>query len=151
MTSYKPRNTKWIMDKTTRESNLYRVSKFGPEKFENYQDYFFFVHIDPIQRFWHAGGMIIGTFFFFMIFYVWNIWSLLFYLLGVFFFYGIGVISHAYYDGHSGRSELKYFHVTTPVVIKINLLTLFGLYQKTLDKFIKKYPFTVEAFDMEVL
>lgn len=147
--NYRPRNSKWIMDGVTRKRNLSRVEKYGPEQFDTYGDYFFFVHIDPIQRFWHAIGMIIGTYFFFMLFYSWNIWSILYYFLGVFFFYGFGVISHAYYDGHSGRSEIKYFHVTTPVVIKINLLTLTGLYQKYLNKFIEKYPFTVDAFEME--
>lgn len=147
--SYRPKNSKWIMDPSTREKNLARVEKYGPENFDSYGDYFFFVHIDPIQRFWHSMGMVVGTFFFFMLFYVWSSWSFLYYVLGVFFFYGIGVISHAYYDGHSGRSEVKYFHVTTPVVIKINLLTLTGTYQKYLQKFIKKYPFTLEAFDME--
>jgi len=147
--NYKPRNSKWIVDSKTRSVNLARVDKYGPEHFENYQDYFFFVHIDPIQRFWHSIGMIIGTYFFFMLFYSWNIWSILYYFLGVFFFYGFGVISHAYYDGHSGRSEAKYFHLTTPTVIKINLLTLTGTYQKYLNTFIKKYPFTVDAFDME--
>jgi hypothetical protein len=147
--SFKPRNTKWIMDRETRAKNLKRVEAYGPEKFETYGDYFFFVHIDPIQRFWHSFGMIVGTFFFFMLFYAWNLWSILYYVLGVFFFYGFGVISHAYYDGHSGRSEAKFFHITTPVVIKINLLTLTGLYQWYLKKFISKYPFTVEAFDME--
>lgn len=149
MITYRPKNSKWVMDGKTRQSNQARVAKYGPEEFKTYQDYFFFVHIDPIQRFWHASGMIVGLYFFTMLFYVWSSWSFLYYLLGVFFFYGVGVISHAYYDGHSGRSEIKHFLTTTPVVIKINLLTLCGLYQKSLEKFIQKYPFTVEAYDME--
>ena len=149
MINYRPKNTKWIMDPATKAKNLKRVLAFGPERFDCYQDYFFFVHIDPVQRFWHSMGMVVGLFFFTMLFYSWSIWSILFYFLGVFFFYGIGVISHAYYDGHSGKSEIKYFHITTPTVIKINLLTLSGLYQKYLDKFIQKYPFTVEAFELE--
>jgi hypothetical protein len=149
MKKYRPKNTRWIMDPTTRALNLKRVSSFGPDKFDSYQDYFFFVHIDPIQRFWHSMGMIVGLFFFYMLFYSWDLWSILYYFLGVFFFYGVGVLSHAYYDGHSGKSEIRYFHVTTPTVIKINLLTLTGLYQNYLKKFIQKYPFTVDAFDME--
>lgn len=149
MIRYKPKHTKWVMDPTTKSKNLKRVLEFGPERFESYQDYFFFVHIDPIQRFWHSMGMVVGLFFFTLLFYSWNIWSILFYFLGVFFFYGIGVISHAYYDGHTGKSEIKYFHITTPTVIKINLLTLTGLYQRNLNKFVQKYPFTVDAFELE--
>ncbi|MBT3586009.1 MAG: hypothetical protein HN509_13970 [Halobacteriovoraceae bacterium] len=140
---------KWRLATSDRDRNSARMLAHPPERFETYQDWFFFSHIDPVQRFWHCLGMIIGTPMFLLLFYFWNSWSVLFYLLGVFFFYGFGVLSHLYYDGSKGRSEMRNFHLTTWLVIKINYWTFFGFYPKVLGKFVEKYPFTKEAFELE--
>jgi hypothetical protein len=149
MNALRPRNTSLFISSQMRESNSERVKIYGPNKFNSYEDWFFFVHIDPYQRFWHCIGMFIGTFFFFMLFYSWSLWSLIYYPLGVFFFYGLGVLSHRYYDGNSGMSHPRYFYKTTFTVIKINLYTILGLYNRELQRFVKKYPFVLEAFELK--
>ncbi len=149
MKYYKPKNSKLFINEEERQLNARRLSQYSEESFDCHKDFFYFTHIDPFQRFWHCLGMFVGLFFFSLLFYSWSVWSILFYFLGVFFFYGTGLLSHKYYDDNKGRSIAKYFFQTTPQVIRINLLTLFGGYQKSLQEFIDKYPFTVEAYDLE--
>lgn len=146
----RPKNSKWIADDELRKFNSKRVLDYPVEKFETFEDWFYFVHIDPYQRFWHTLGMFVGTFFFFMLFYSWSALSFVYYPLGVFFFYVLGIISHLYYDGGNGKSDWRFFHRSTSVVIKVNTLTFFGLYPLSLAKFIKKYPFVLEAYDLEI-
>lgn len=144
-----PKNSRFFPSKEQRNLSSQRIKEYPPEKFETYNDWFFFIHIDPVQRFIHAFGMYVGSFFFIMIFIEWSKLSFLYYLLGVFFFYGLGVISHAIFDKGTAKSEPKYFITTLKDVIYFNLATTFGFYDKALRRFIKKYPFVIDAYQLE--
>jgi hypothetical protein len=111
-----------------------------PTKFQDFRDWFFTIHIDPVQRWIHTIGMFIGSYFFIIMWFQWNLLTLVYYLLGVFFFYGLGIISHRLYDGGVEKSYLRFFHKTLFYVLEINFLTLFGLYDKRLRNFLQKYP-----------
>jgi hypothetical protein len=119
-----------------------------PQKFASYWDWFHFIHIDPVQRWIHLIGMIIGSYFYVMIFIEWSLLSWLYYLLGVIFFYGAGLISHLLYDTGAAKSDPRYFHITLWAVIHINLRTLTFTYDSWLRDFLRKYPFSSEYFKL---
>ena len=116
--------------------------------FKTYNDWFYFIHIDPAQRIVHAFGMFAGSYFFIMLFLEWSFKSIVYYLLGVFFFYVLGIISHLIYDKGTAKSDPKYFIPTFIPVIKFNILTSLGIYDNSLRRFCDKYPFTVKAYDL---
>ncbi len=126
--------------------------KYGPEFFETYQDWFYFAHIDPVQRWIHALGMVIGYGIYIYCGYLainlmvipFIIWL----LVGIFFYYGSGLISHSVYDRAAGKTTPDHFGDTFGTVHRFNLETLLGIYDYSLRKFIKKYPFVTEAFDL---
>ena len=126
--------------------------KFPPEKFDKYTDWFYFTHLDPVQRIIHAYGMIFGyaiyLFCFYSLFFNFGIMTVLIFLVGVFFYYGTGVISHKLYDNGAGKTSPEYFYETFETVHRFNFQTLFGTYDKALRKFITKYPFVMEAYDL---
>lgn len=131
-----------------------RNEQFTPDKFQTYNDWFYFIHVDPFLRWVHAIGMMIGCILYY--FSAYQLWLTGFglsvvvkFLIGVFFFYFLPLISHYIYDGGSAKSTPDKFHSTLIPVIHINLLTLTGTYDKWLRKFIVKYPFTVEAWQLE--
>ncbi len=131
-----------------------RNAAYTADKFQNYNDWFYFIHIDPVLRWWHSFGCIIGSFFFvrlgFSLYYGGLSWEAgRYYLLGVFFFYVLPLISHLVYDGGSAKSTPDKFHSTLLPVIHINYLTVTGQYDKWLRKFKDKYPFTDEAWKLE--
>ena len=144
-----PKNSRFFPTDEQRQQSAARVLDYPPEKFESYNDWFFYIHIDPVQRMIHAFGMYVGLFFFVMIFIEWSYLSIFYYLLGVFFFYGLGVISHLIYDLGKAKSAPRYFLSTLVVVIQFNLATTFGYYDKRLRKFIKKYPFVINAYELQ--
>jgi len=145
-----PATTRWIPNRWSRQLSRERVRDYDSSQFETYADYFFFLHIDPVQRFWHSYGMFAGIGFFTGLFLNWNVWplNLIFYLLGVLHFYGFGLISHLVYDGGSAKTEGRHFWDTMPTVIYFNTLTATFQYQKALKKFIRKYPFVIEAYGL---
>ena len=149
-----PRSTRLFPNKSSRVFHNKRNAKYGPEKFQNYNDWFYFIHLDPVIRWWHGIGMMIGIIFY--IFAGLDAWifgfglsTIIKILAGVFFFYFVPLISHYIYDGSTAKSSPGKFHSTLIPVIHINLLTLTGQYDRWLRKFIEKYPFTVEAWDLE--
>jgi hypothetical protein len=138
----------------TKSFHLKRNAEYTPDKFLSYNDWFYFIHVDPYLRWVHASGMMIGILFYIVAAY--NVWifglrlSAGFQVMtGVFFFYFLPLISHYFYDGGSAKSTPDKFHSTLIPVIHINLLTLTGTYDQWLRKFIQKYPFTVEAWQLE--
>ena len=148
-----PRSTSILPRKSFRQFHIDRNLQYGPQKFETYNDWFYFIHVDPVIRWWHALGMVIG-----MGFYLaaasealsngitWTAGGLT--GAGMFFFYFLPLISHYVYDGGSAKSTPDRFHSTLYPVIHINLLTLTGRYDRWLRTFIGKYPFTREAWDL---
>lgn len=145
-----PSNTRWIPNKASRQASQDRLDRYGADLFESYNEYFFFMHVDPVLRFWHTIGMFAGTLFFVMLAIKWNVWplNLTYYLLGVLFFYGFGILSHYAYDGGDAKTGVSRFVSTFPTVVRFNLLTATGLYQRELRKFVAKYPVTVEAYGL---
>jgi hypothetical protein len=149
-----PKSTRFFPNKSTRLFHVERNAQFGPEKFQTYNDWFYFIHVDPVIRWWHAIGMVIG-----MIFYIfagidiWIFglsWSVVFKILtGVFFFYFLPLLSHFIYDGGGAKLSPNKFHSTLIPVIHINLMTLTWQYDSWLRKFIEKYPFTTTAWNLE--
>ena len=148
-----PKSFNLFPNKETREFHIQRSLKFGFDKFETYNDWFYFIHIDPMLRWWHAIGMLIGIFFYALAFknFLMNDLALniaIEFLLGAFFFYFLPLISHHLYDGGKENAPPSRFHSTFIPVVHINFLTLTGRYDAWLRKFIQKYPFTVEAWEL---
>jgi hypothetical protein len=149
-----PKATRLFPNKASRLFHAKRTAEYGPEKFQSYNDWFYFIHLDPVIRWWHAIGMGIGIIFF--IFAGMHAWIfgfglsfILKFLVGCFFFYFLPLISHYIYDGGMIISGPNKFHSTLIPVIHINLLTYTGQYDRWLRKYIEKYPFTIEAWDLE--
>jgi hypothetical protein len=146
--------SKPLPTKQTKDFHLNRNQKYRPEDFKNYNDWFYFVHIDPYVRIVHALGMFLGLFFFTITFYKVCIFgislsSIILFFIGTFFFYFLPLLSHHFYDGATAISSPGEFHSTIITVIHINLLTVTGTYDRWLRKFIQKYPFTKEAWELE--
>lgn len=152
-----PLRSKWarpIPSKDSRKFHQERNGIYTPDKFESYTDWFYFIHVDPFTRWVHSIGMVIGLILYFISGYELWIFGLktgvvIKFLIGVFFFYFLPLISHYIYDGGSAKSTPDKFHSTLIPVIHINLLTLSGQYDKWLRKFMTKYPFTREAWQLE--
>ncbi|WP_408098109.1 hypothetical protein ACJVC5_04065 [Peredibacter sp. HCB2-198] len=146
--------TRAIPSRESRAFHMERNRIYTPDKFQNYNDWFYFIHVDPFTRWIHAIGMVIGVILYY--FSAYELWLTGFsfsvvvkFLVGVFFFYFLPLISHYIYDGGSAKSTPDRFHSTLIPVIHINLLTLTGRYDKWLRKFMVKYPFTREAWQLE--
>ncbi|PIK13661.1 hypothetical protein [Halobacteriovorax sp. JY17] len=147
-----PRFSRIIPTKETRELANKATLGRGVESFENYADWFFYGHLDPIQRYIHLFGMLSGT-----ILYLYSIttlmnqdWILLItqIVIATFLFYGTGVLSHFIYDKGASKSDPNYWNVTFKAVIYINLLTLVGKYDEVLRGYVEKYPFTKIDYDL---
>lgn len=149
--------SRWSRPLPSRESRAFHMKRnlhFTPDKFSSYIDWFYFIHVDPFIRWVHALGMVIGLFFYIISAY--RFWFLGYstevliqFLVGVFFFYFLPLISHYFYDGGSAKSTPDKFHSTLIPVVHINLLTVTGRYDKWLRSYIQKYPFTIEAWELE--
>jgi hypothetical protein len=144
-----PLHSRLIPNQVLRNKALDRNTQYKIENFESLEDWFFFTHIDPVQRLIHAVGMYIGLFFFLLMFIDFGLQSFIYYILGVFFYYVSGIISHQFYDGGSGRSHPKFLLPTFIPVIKINLATSLGYYDSVLRDFVKKYPFVETSYELK--
>lgn len=149
-----PRKTRIVPSRESRNFHFKRNAQYSPDKFETYNDWFYFIHVDPIVRGIHAFGMVFGFIFYF--FSAYTIWirgfgwdAIVQFLSGAFFFYFLPLISHYTYEGNAAKATPDKFLSTLIPVIHINLLTLTGTYDHWLRRFIQKYPFTMEAWDLE--
>jgi len=128
------------------------IESSDPEKFETYADWFFFIHIDPVSRFIHLVGMLTGIYLFIncvqLLISGEYFYSIALLPVGIFFFYQFGVIGHLIFDKGSVKSDPKYWSVTLPAVIYINLLTLTGTYGLALRKHAEKYPFVIDEWQL---
>lgn len=148
------KQSRLVPSKASRSFHVDRNSNYTPEKFQTYNDWFYFIHIDPYIRWVHAFGMIVGVFLYVISFYEFLIFGLglapvIKFLLGMFFFYFLPLISHHIYDGGSIKTPAGKLIPTLIPVIHINFLTITGRYDNWLRNFIKKYPFTIEAWQLE--
>lgn len=149
-----PKSARLIPSKDSRAFHLKRNEKYQMSHFKSYNDWFYFIHVDPYIRGIHAFGMMIGLMLFLFSFYRFFLLGfsatvVIQFLVGVFFFYVLPLISHYIYDGGTAKSTPDKFHSTLGPVIHINLMTLTGTYDGWLRKFIEKYPFTKEAWELE--
>lgn len=150
----KPRSSRLIPTAESRKFHRERNDKFTPDKFEQYNDWFYFIHVDPFLRWVHAIGMMIGLLmYFYSGFEFWifgiTVGVVIKFLSGAFFFYFLPLLGHYFYEGDALKSPPDKLLSTFIPVIHINVLTLTGQYDKWLRKFIKKYPFVVEAWQLE--
>ncbi len=147
-----PKESSFFPSKRLREINSLIPIKYGPDFFETYNDWFYFIHIDPVQRLIHSIGMLIGYAMFLALsidlINGFQIYHLLGFLIATFFYYGFGLFSHLIFDGGKAMSTPGHFIETLPVVHSFNFLTLIGKYDNSLRTFVKKYPFVVEAYDL---
>lgn len=149
-----PKSARLIPTAQSRKFHQERNDKFTPDKFKQYNDWFYFIHVDPFLRWVHAVGMTIGLILYFFSAYEFWIFGMTLgvvtkFLIGAFFFYFLPLISHYIYEGGGDKPTPDKFLTTLIPVIHINLLTLTGQYDKWLRVFIVKYPFTIEAWQLE--
>lgn len=148
-----PKSTRLIPHKAQRLRINQMVNSHPPGDFESYWDWFYFLHLDPISRFIHWVGMILGFYYYYLFIVELTSVSILhsaFNLgFGFFCFYCFGLIAHLIYDKGAAKSDPKFWHITLWGVIYINLATMSGLYGKTLRAFIKKYPWAKDEWELE--
>jgi len=142
-----PKKARFLPSKSDRLQAEEIVKNNTVDKFENIQDWFFFMHINPVQRYVHSFGMLAGLPFYLMtVLAILNkdfISSLIYLIIATFFFHFVGVLAHIIYDNGQGQTVPKNFIAVFLTIIKINFKTITGTYDKELRRFVHKYPFTM--------
>lgn len=148
------KHSKLIPTSESREFHRKRNAEFSPDKFQSYTDWFYFIHIDHYMRWFHAISMVIGCSLYIISAY--KLWifglkadTVITFFTGMFFFYFLPLISHFIYDAGSAKAGPDKFLPTFIPVIHINFMTLTWTYDSWLRKFIEKYPFVIEAWQLE--
>lgn len=120
------------------------INNFMPNDFENYEDYFYYLHLNQKVRIMHLVGMLGG-----LLLLPYAIYTLKWWLFVIYFvlFYGFGYISHWIFDGVVSRTAAEAPWKSFIYATKINLMCLRPKYVKELDEaFYKKYPFVAKVF-----
>jgi len=143
----------WVPSRTRRLKAAARNLAYPREHFKSDADFFFFTHLDPVQRFWHVLGFLLSFLFFptsiaaFIHHSVTR--GIALWATGVFCFYGFGFISHRLYDGGTGATRPRLFLTSIPWALRLNWLTLrTSHFRRQLVEFAARYPFTVSAWEM---
>lgn len=131
---------KVLNNRASRKKLLYQ---YQPSDFENYYDYFFYLHLNDSVKTMHNVGMITGLLLLPFAIYFMNIYLFVIYFI---FFYGFGFISHWIYDGNVSRTAGEAPWLSFKYATKINLLALTGKIHKQEEEFLKKYPFTKKVY-----
>lgn len=119
-----------------------------PDRFETYEDYFYYLHLNWHVRLMHLVGMIGGLLLLPYALYTLKWWTFVLYFI---LFYGFGYISHWLFDGVVSRTAAEAPWGSFIYATKINLMCLRPSYVKKLDQdFYQKYPFVREVFDQDV-
>jgi hypothetical protein len=141
-----------IPTRATRDRAFRAIRRNPPENFERYADWFYFLHVDPVQRWIHLVGMLVGTYLYYRAYLACaaGAWVLGLLIAGIATgpFYGFGVLSHFIYDRGAAKSDPAYWHVTFFTVVYINVTTATGLYQRSLRAFVEQYPFVRREWDL---
>ncbi len=130
--------------KNTRLQRSEQINDFMPQDFENYEDYFYYLHLNQRVRIMHLIGMLGGLCLlpYALITLKWWLFVLYFIL-----FYGFGYISHWIFDGAVSRTAAEAPWKSFIYATKINLLSLRPKYMKKLDdQFYRKYEFVSKVF-----
>jgi hypothetical protein len=149
---WRPRDAAWWPSADARARARQRFADVTPERFEAFEDYFFFLHIHPMNRWVHTVGMLIGTAIFgwsLVLLIAGSWWCVAAFVLGHVFFTGFGIFGHWLYDGAAYvRTEAVSFLRAFPWVIRINVDTLTGRFTHRLAPFVERYPFVRDAWDL---
>lgn len=119
------------------------INNLTPESFDNYYDYFYYLHLNDHVRLLHVIGMVVGLIvlafaIYYMSFILFIIYSLL--------FYGMGFISHALFDGTPSKTASEAPWKSFIYATKINILYMLGKCPKLDKEFLEKYPFCAKSF-----
>ena len=147
-----PRATRLVPTRASRDRAFRVIQRNPPERFERYADWFYFLHLDPVLRWIHLVGMVLGTYLFYRGYAAcaagaW-ISGCLTAMVGVIPFYYFGVLSHWIYDKAAAASDPAYWHVTFFTVVYINVATASGMYGTTLRRFVDRYPWVAREWDL---
>lgn len=119
-----------------------------PNDFKNYEDYFYYLHLNPNVRYAHLVGTIIGLLILPFALYTLKWWMFLVYF---FFFYGFGFLGHWVFDGVVSRTAGEAPWLSFIYASKINLYSLRPKLIRNLDvKFYEKYPFVREVYPRDL-
>jgi hypothetical protein len=132
-----------MVPSTTREYRQKLINTIGPDRFETYYDYFFYLHLNTHVQIMHAVGMVSGLLLLPFVIYLMS-WPLL--ILYTILFYGFGFAAHWIFDGAISRTAKEAPWYSFIYALKINWLAMTGK-MKTLEiEFQERYPFTREVF-----
>jgi hypothetical protein len=148
----RPRDAAWWPSPEVRAKARARIIEHPPEAFAVFEDYFFFIHIHPMNRWVHVLGMWIGLGVFAgsLAWLLAGSWLCVpTFLVGHLFFTGFGVLGHVLYDGTpEARTDRAYFFKAFPWILRINFETMTGRYPPRLAAFVERYPWVIEAWDL---
>lgn len=131
----------------SRKSRQELLYKYGPQDFENYYDYFFYLHLNNDVKNMHNVGMVGGLILLPFAIYYMNLYLFIIYIA---LFYGFGFLSHWIYDGKVSRTAGEAPWLSFVYATKINVMTMTGQIKKAEDQFFSKYPFAKEAYTKEL-
>lgn len=147
-----PRDAAWWPSADVRARARTRVLEHPPERFACFEDYFFFIHIHPMNRWVHVIGMWIGLAIFGVAAWLLAVaswWSVPVFFAGHLFFTGLGILGHIVYDGTpEARTDRAYFFKAFPWIIALNLDTMLGRYPRRLATFVERYPWVRDVWDL---
>lgn len=126
--------------RSERQQHLLTLS---PDKFENYFDYYVFIHLNTEVVIFHCIGMLLG--FLFLALAIIKL-SWIYLVLHLFCFNIIPLVSHWIYDGIMTPTVSGAPFISIWYAIRINMWYLTGRQKKIESEFLKKYPFCKEYF-----
>lgn len=119
------------------------INSLTPKDFDNYYDYFYYLHLNDHVRLLHVIGMLVGLIILpFALYYM----SLILFIIYFFFFYGMGFISHALFDGTPSKTASEAPWKSFIYATQINSYYLLGKCPKLDQEFLKKYPFCLKVY-----
>lgn len=131
---------KVLNDRKRRSQTLLEVPS---TKFENYFDYYVFIHLNTRVQIMHVTGMLLGLLFLYLAI-VHLSWTFL--ILHLICFNIIPLASHWIFDGIHTPTATGALFVSIWFAIKINMWLLTGQQKKKESQFILKYPFAEAYF-----
>lgn len=130
----------------TKQQRQELINTLTPKDFENYYDYFYYLHLNNQVRLLHVIGMVGGLLLLpFALYYM----SLILFIVYFILFYGMGFISHALYDGTPSKTASEAPWKSFIYATKINVLYMLGKCPKLDQAFLEKYPFCRKIYSNE--
>lgn len=112
-------------------------------QFDNYFDYYVFLHLNQVVILFHCIGMIVG--FSFLGLAIANL-SWVYLLLFFATLNGFPHMSHIYFDGIVSPATGETFGLSIFYAIKLNLIFLSGGYSRFEKRYCEKYPFVTNYY-----